>query len=234
MRNPTSCGTKTTIFVADSYANPGQAVAGTASFNSTNCASLPFSPAFKAWVGSTGFTQAGSLPPVKTQILQDPGEAGLRNARVIIPASLSPNLAALDHLCPAAQFQSNASACPPKSIVGSARAISPLLSTPETGPLVLVNAGAASLPRLGLDLQGPLHIQLFGDFFFTPTGRAGQTFQNLPDIPITDFVLNFKRNGLLITNRNLCLPGRPIFPVSFGGWNGATRSSTVTSTVQGC
>ncbi len=234
MRNPTSCGTKTFGFGATSYANPNQIVTGQATYTSVNCASLPFSPVFKAWVGSAGFTQAGSLPPVKTQILQDPGEAGLKNARVIIPATLNPNLGALDHVCSAAQFRSNASACPPKSIVGSARAISPLLSAPETGPLVLVDAGPASLPRLGLDLQGPLSIQLFGDFVFTPTGRAGQTFQNLPDIPISDFVLSFKRNGLLITVSNLCRPQAPIFPVSFTGWNGATQSSTVAATVQGC
>jgi hypothetical protein len=235
MRNPTSCGTKTFGFAATSYANPNQTVTGQATYTSVNCASLPFSPVLKAWVGAAGFTQPGKLPPVKTQILQDPGEAGLRTARVIIPVALSANLEALGHTCPTARFRSNASACPPKSIVGSARAISPLLNAPETGPLVLVGGSSSELPRLGLDLRGPLSIQLFGDFFFTPAqGRAGQVFENLPDIPISNFVLSFKRNGLLITNRNLCLPGRPIFPVSFGGWNGATQSSTVTSTVQGC
>ena len=51
MRNPTSCGTKTTKFTADSYANPNQKVTGQASFTSTNCAALPFSPAFTAWRG---------------------------------------------------------------------------------------------------------------------------------------------------------------------------------------
>ncbi len=60
MRNPTSCGTKTTKFTADSYANPTQKVTGQATFNSVNCAALPFSPVFKAWVGAPGFTQAAS------------------------------------------------------------------------------------------------------------------------------------------------------------------------------
>ena len=92
-----------------------------------------------------------------------------------------------------------------------------------------------TLPRLGVDLRGPLSIQLFGDFVFTPTSVVpGRPSTNLPDIPISDFVLFFKRNGLLITVSNLCRPNPPVFPVTFGGWNGATQSSTVASTVQGC
>ena len=56
MRNPTSCGTKTTRFTADSYANPSQQVTGQASFNSVNCAALPFTPNFSAWIGDAGHT----------------------------------------------------------------------------------------------------------------------------------------------------------------------------------
>ena len=51
MRNPTSCGTKTTKFTADSYASPTQKVTGQATYTSVNCAALPFSPVFRAWVG---------------------------------------------------------------------------------------------------------------------------------------------------------------------------------------
>ena len=235
MRNPTSCGTKTTRFTADSYRNPTQNVTGQATYTSVNCASLPFSPVFRAWVGSAGFTQAGTKPPVRTQILQDEGEAGLKDAQVILPPlTLNPEVSLLSNPCPVARFRSNASACPAKSIVGSARAISPLLSAPETGPVVIV-AGArpGDLPRLGVDLHGPLSIQLFGTFVF-PQAGPGQAFQGLPDIPISNFVLSFKRNGLLFTIRNLCQPPAPAFQVSFGGWNGAIQSARVAATVQGC
>jgi hypothetical protein len=234
MRNPTSCGTKTTKFTADSYANPTQKVTGQATYTSVNCASLPFSPVFRAWVGSAGFTQAGTKPPVKTQILQDVGEAGLKDAQVILPSTLNADITLLSNPCPVAQFRSNASACPAKSIVGSARAISPLLSAPETGPVVIV-AGArpGDLPRLGVDLHGPLSIQLFGTFVF-PQAGPGQAFHGLPDIPISNFVLSFKRNGLLYTISNLCQSPAPAFQVSFGGWNGAIQSARVAATVQGC
>ena len=93
MRNPTSCGTKTTRFIADSYANPNRKVFGQATYTSVNCAALPFSPVFKAWVGAPGFTQAFKSPPVKTQILQDPGRGRLEGrpgaaaSRISMPTS---------------------------------------------------------------------------------------------------------------------------------------------------
>lgn len=234
MRNPTSCGTKTTKFTADSYANPNQKITGQASFTSTNCASLPFSPTFTADVGSRGHTQPVTSPPVTTKILQDEGEAGLQNAQVLLPQILNPDITALSNPCTVARFHSNASACPAQSIVGSASAISPFLSAPETGPVVIV-AGArpADLPRLGVDLHGPLALQLFGSFVFLQAG-VGQEFNGLPDIPISSFALHFKSGGLLINGGNLCQPPKPIFPVTFTGWNGATRTSKVSATVHGC
>jgi hypothetical protein len=234
MRNPTSCGTKTTRFTADSYGNPDQKVTGQATFNSVNCAALPFAPMFKTWVGAPGFTQAFKSPPVKTQILQGPGQAGLKDAQVLLPPSLNADIAPLNNPCPIGTFRSNASACPASSIVGSARAISPLLSAPETGPVVIVPAAVpADLPRLGVDLRGPLSIQLFGTFVFDTAG-VGQVFHGLPDIPISNFILNFKRNGLVISIQNICNPPPLNFNASFGGWNGGTKNATVAATVQGC
>jgi hypothetical protein len=234
MRNPTSCGVKTTKFTADSYAHPDQKATGQASFTSTNCASLPFSPTFKAWVGSPGHTQRGKEPPFTTQITQGADQAGLKDAQVLLPGILNPNIAPLGNPCPVARFRSNASTCPAQSIVGNASAVSPNLSAPESG-LVVIVAGAqpADLPRLGVDLHGPLALQLFGNFVFLQAG-IGQTFSGLPDIPISKFVLHFKADGLAQNSASLCQPPKPVFPVSFVGWNGATRSANVAATVQGC
>jgi hypothetical protein len=234
MRNPTSCGTKTTRFIADSHANPSKKVFGQATFTSVNCAALPFAPVFKAWVGAPGFTQAGKSPPVKTQITQGAGQAGLKDAQVLLPSALNPDVIPLANPCPTSTFRTDPSSCPATSIVGSARAISPLLSAPETG-LVVIVAGAqpADLPRLGVDLRGPLSLQLFGEFVFSQAG-VGQAFHGLPDIPLSNFILNFKRNGLVGNSRNICNPPPLNFKASFGGWNGATKSATVPATIQGC
>jgi hypothetical protein len=236
MRNPTSCGTQTTRFTANSYANPSQTVTGQASFTSTNCTALPFSPNFTAKVGSAGHTAAGTKPPLTTVITQTDGEAGLRNAQVLLPSSLGPNLALLGNPCSEAQFRSNASGCPAQSIVGGSWVVSPLLSTTATGSVVIVAPPpSGGLPRLGVDLRGPLAFQLLGNFVVTPSG-LGQAFTGLPDIPVSLFLLHFKPDGLIVASKDLCqLPPPPLgFPLDFGGWNGVTQSGTVVATVKGC
>jgi hypothetical protein len=235
MRNPTSCGTKTTTFTADSYANPNQQVTGQASYNSVNCAALPFSPAFKAVVGSKGHTAVNQSPPASTTISQGPGQAGLQNAQVLLPTALNPSSTPLANPCPRAKFIANAATCPASSIVGSARAASPDLPAAETGSVVIVaDPNPGNLPQLGVDLHGPLSLQLFGSFVFTSAG-VGQAFNGLPDIPISNFNLRFKQNGLLFNARNLCKPPAPAFLVSYVGWNGATiNNQRVASKVQGC
>jgi hypothetical protein len=234
MRNPTSCGTKTTKFTADSYANPSQKVTGQATFTSTNCSSLPFSPTFSAWTGSPGRTQPGTKPPLTTLIAQDDGEAGLKDAQVILPPSLSPSSVALANPCSAAKFRSDASACPATSKVGNAAASSPVLPATLSGPVVVVAPPpSGGFPRLGVDLHGPLAIQLLGNFVATSSG-LGQAFNRLPDIPISAFMLHFKSGGLVVADQDLCQPPTPVFGITFGGWNGATQTSNVAATVQGC
>jgi hypothetical protein len=234
MRNPTSCGTKTTKFTADSYANPNQKVTGQATFTSTNCSSLPFSPTFSAWTGSPGRTLPGTKPPLTTLIAQDDGEAGLKDAQVLLPPSLSPNSVVLASPCPAAKFRSNASACPAKSIVGNAAAASPFLPAALSGPVVVVvPPPSGGFPRLGVDLHGPLAIQLLGNFVATSSG-LGQEFNRLPDIPISAFILHFKQGGLVVADQDLCQQPTAVFRITFGGWNGATQTSNVAPTVQGC
>ena len=44
----------------------------------------------------------------------------------------------------------------------------------------------------------------------------GQKFTNLPDIPISNFILHFKQGGLVMAATNLCTAGKPaLSPVSF-------------------
>jgi hypothetical protein len=233
LRNPTSCGKKVTRFSADSYANPNRTITGQASFTSVKCASLPFSPTFQASIGSKGHTKYGSKPPLTAVISQDANEAGLRNAQVTLPDVVTANFDLLTNPCSAAQFHSNAAGCPASSIVGSGVATSPLLPSAEAGPVVIVApAKANTLPRLGVDLHGPLSLQLLGDFTVVP--GLGQKFSNLPDIPISHFILHFKEGGLVVAATNLCKAKKPLFPVSFLSWNGASRNPMVPGGIQGC
>ena len=104
--------------------------------------------------------------------------------------------------------------CPAKSIVGSASAISPFLPAPETG-LVVIVAGArpADLPRLGVDLRGPLALQLFG-IVRVPSGRRrtarSTAFRTSPS-PTSPS--RFKAGGLADQRRGTCAqPPKPVFP----------------------
>jgi hypothetical protein len=235
LRNPTSCGTKTVSFSADSHANPNQKVTGKASWVSTNCAALPFAPHLSVEVGGPGATGVGKTVPMTTAITQGNGEAGLQNAQVLLPVAIGPNIRVLDNRCPLARFHANAAACPAASKVGTATASSPLLSSPLNGTVVIVDPAPGELfPGLGVDLRGQLAMQVIGSFIYTPA--LGNAFSNLPDIPISNFKLRFHggNGGLVSTGVNLCKARPPLFRANFGGWNGATRSVGVKAKINGC
>jgi hypothetical protein len=226
MRNPTSCTSKTTTFSAVPYS--GATGNGQASFTPTNCGSLPFSPTFSARMGSPGQNSPLGKPPVSSVIEQDAGEAGLAEAKVLLPPDLGVDLVRLNESCSIQDFQ--AAACSPALFIGSAIATSPLLTEPLTGPVVLVQG--LSLPNLGLNLGGPLTLNLQGIL-----GLEGSvTFSGLPDIPISHFELNFfgGANGLNTADRNLCLPPAPLFHENFTAHSGASTSLETAATVEGC
>jgi hypothetical protein len=239
MRNPTSCGTQTTTFSANSYAHPDDTVTGQATYESLNCEDLPFSPTLEASIGSAGHTAATSSPPLTTIIEQDEGEAGMQRADVLLPANVGgSNDALVNDICPTANFE--AGTCPTNTIVGSAEANSPLLPEPPgggaplTGDVIIVQPAPDAdppLPRLGLDLRGPLHIPLLGNFLLGPVGNS---FDGLPDIPLTRFRLDFDADHLIQTARDLCEPPQPTFGINFTGYNGDVVTGDVPATVEGC
>jgi hypothetical protein len=229
MRNPTSCEDvdQTTNFSAVPYS--GSTAHGTASFNTTGCENLDFSPAFTAEIGGVGQTTNGVPTTASTAILQDADEAGLLNAQVRVPGDLNPN-ATLFFGAHCSQADFLASACPSNTIVGLATAASPLLSTPLIGNVELVDAG--TFPNLGLDLQGQLHLLLQGATAINPNTV---TFNGLPDIPISRFQLTFTNPpALLGTSRDICVPPAPLFHADFTGYNEKMTSVDTSAIVDGC
>ena len=219
MRNPTSCTPATTTFVAGPYS--GDVGVGQASFTPTNCGALPFSPTFSAAADVPVRLTAGEKPSLTTAIDQQNGEAGLQNAKVFIPPDMGADLSRLspDQVCPQGAF--DAGSCPQVAVVGSALATSPLLTAPLSGPVYLLeNPGGVA--RIGLDLQGQLHLKLQGQLGIDNTTE----FSGLPDIPIAHFELRFNGgpSGLLQTNRDICNPPAPVFHANFLGYNGASTS----------
>jgi hypothetical protein len=229
MRNPTSCKQQLVRFDATDHTD--ETATGQASFTTTGCDKIPFDPKLTATVGSPGHTAPASNPPLTTVIRQKANEAGLRRAEVILPPGVGADPPALGNVCPTPQFE--ASSCPASSIVGRATAVTPLLTQPLSGRVSIVQPlQPGGLPNLGVDLKGPLPLQLRGNFVLVP--GPGNVFEGLPDTPITRFELNFEQDKLIATTRELCEPPPPVFHAEFDGHNDRKRSTDVAADVEGC
>jgi len=228
IRNPTSCKVHTVGF--DATAWDDDAASGEATFETDGCDGVPFSPELSGTIGSPGHTDAGTKPPLTAVIEQAPNEAGLSRAAVILPAGVGADSIVLGNTCTLPQFE--ASSCPPSSVIGSASAQSPLLTEALAGDVSLVAAPGGGLPKLGVDLKGPLALQLLGNFLLSP--GPGNEFVGLPDIPISRFALTFNEDKLVLTTRDLCAPPVPAATGQFEGHNGAKTSGQFPLEVKGC
>lgn len=239
VRLPTSCGSNTFGVDATNYSS--QSASATTNMTTQNCTALPFSPELSATIGAPGKTAANTLPPVTTQIAQTIQEAGLKQAKVSLPFGISGNASYLisENYCAPATFESNPAACPPSSVIGQATAASPLLADPLVGPLVLVDTTPTTpLPTLGLDLDGALHLKLFGDLGIGTNSDGqvvtGVTFSTLPDIPIANFKLAFKQDGLNIVTRDICKPPGLKFDANFTSFADTQFHTQPQPTIAGC
>jgi hypothetical protein len=229
MTNPTSCNpAPTTLHVVG---DGNTAADGNASFTPTNCADLPFAPKLTATVGEKGATGARSNPPLTTVITQQPGEANSKQAKVTLMSPLAPNAGALSNVCKAADY--DADTCPEASVVGHAQAITPLLATPLSGPVRIVEV-PGGFPKLVVYLNGTINVRLAGLIALTDQG-AQTTFDNIPDVPLSRFQLDFAAgpNGLVATTADLCTQAAKI-KGELSAHSGATQTVTITPKVKGC
>ena len=229
MQNPTGCGTKQTTVEAVSYADErGQ---GSGSYESTDCQALPFAPSFEALVGATGQNAARGHPPLTTVVGQTEGQANVKSVTVTLPNDIAIGADRISRACPQDTFA--AGNCPENATVGSATAITPLLTAPLTGPVTFVTGQV--LPGLILSLRGPLAITLRGDATFTPEGLRN-TFDNIPDVPLSRFELRFLGGdqGVLAASRDLCQGAPPQIRATFVSHAGTETNLSVPATVQGC
>jgi uncharacterized repeat protein (TIGR01451 family) len=191
----------------------GTAAALAAHFQAADCASLSFHPVFTAAAqGKTSKRDGASLhvhlatgegPRASSQT---PAEANIAKVKVQLPLALPSRLSTLQKACTAAQFQSNAAACPEGSFVGTATAHTPLLSAPLAGPAILVSHGGEAFPDLVIVLQGEgIRIDLTGQTQIIK-GITYSKFETVPDAPVTSFDLALPegRHSVLAAVKNLC------------------------------
>jgi hypothetical protein len=227
--NPTNCESKS---VAASVTTISGATASLSNhFAVGGCKGLAFKPSLK--LAFNGQTKRTGFPAIKAVLTQPKGEnANLSGATVILPKGMLIANAHINNPCTRVQFYSGAlpgEGCPKKSILGTAKAWTPLLEKPETGKVYFrSNGGERELPDLVVALRGTVPLQLLG--FIDSVGaknaevrRVRSRFLNIPDAPVSRFELKLDggKKGLLQNSKNLCKTGnRAKFQLS--GQNGKT------------
>ncbi|HXF32274.1 MAG TPA: hypothetical protein VN522_12205 [Solirubrobacterales bacterium] len=169
-------------------------------FQSEGCKGLAFKPKLKLRL--FGQTRRAKHPKLKATLITKPGQANTKLASVALPHAIFLDQSSLGTVCTRPQFA--AEQCPKKSVYGYARAWSPLLSDPLEGQVVLRSSNN-TLPDMVAHLKGQVDIDLDGkiDSF---KGGIRTTFANIPDLPVSKFVLVLPggKHGLLQASTNLC------------------------------
>jgi hypothetical protein len=196
--NPTSCNRMSISNVVTGagadFTNPaGQVPLNvTSPFQAADCQNLQFKPSFQAQVtgNATKVNGAGLKVNIAYPNAPQGTQANIHAVKVELPVQLPSRLTTLQKACTAAQFRANPAGCPATSVVGHARAITPILPVPLEGPAYFVSNGGEAFPNLIIVLQGyGVTIDLVGDTFISKQGITSSTFKAVPDQPVTSFEL---------------------------------------------
>ncbi|HEV3095324.1 MAG TPA: hypothetical protein VGY30_12550 [Solirubrobacteraceae bacterium] len=244
IRNPTNCEPlnilNTITGSGADYTNPAdqKPVNVNSRFQTANCALLTFKPSLT--VTTTGKTSRanGASLHVKLAYPKAPegSQANIRSVKVDLPRQLPSRLTTLQKACTDKTFNANPAACPAASRVGIAKAITPILPVPLTGPAYFVSHGGAKFPELIVVIQGyGFTIDLHGETFISPAGITSSTFRAVPDQPVTSFELTLPQGpgSALAANGNLC-KSKLKMPTAFTAQNGITIKQTTPIAVTGC
>jgi hypothetical protein len=234
--NPTNCNplSLTGRIASDEGASQPLSVP----FQVANCATLKFAPKFTvSTAGKTSKANGASLS-VKLTYPSAPfgSQANIKQVKVELPRQLPSRLTTLQKSCTAAQFSANPAGCPAASIVGHAKAITPLVPVPLEGPAYFVSNGNQAFPNLIVVLQGyGVTIDLVSDTFISKAGITTSTFKTVPDAPVGGFELTLPRGrfSALAANGNLC-KAKLKMPIVFTAQNGATLTQNTPVKVTGC
>jgi hypothetical protein len=202
MTNPTSCAPMQVTGQINSIEGASSAVSSP--FQVGGCAQLPFNPSMTAKL--SGNLKKGGAPGLDVEVKSAAGQSNLKSVALTLPKVLSIALGGAS--CSAAQLAANT--CPAASQVGTATASTPLLSSPLSGPVFLVNPAGGGIPSLFVRLSGSgLTINLPSKTAIK-NGALQATFDTVPDVSISSFKLSLKSGtgALLKSNAAVCSSSR--------------------------
>jgi len=224
--NPTSCdesSAKATLFGSylDLFSSADDVPVGLASrYQAANCLNLGFKP--KLTLSLRGGTKRGDHPGLRAVLRTRPGDANIASAQVTMPRSAFLDQSHIRTICTRVQYA--ADACPPGSIYGHAKAITPLLDEPIEGP-VYMRSSNNKLPDIVVALKGLVDVDV-SSRIDSKNGGIRNTFDVVPDAPVTEFVLTLQggKKGVVVNSRNLCEGRISKASVRFGAQNGKVAS----------
>jgi hypothetical protein len=234
--NPTNCNKMEVTGTI--HSSEGAADTIGVPFQVTNCAALKFAPKFAVSTSAKTSRANGESLAVKLTYPNAPfgTQANIAKVKVELPKQLPSRLTTLQKACTAATFDANPAACPAASIVGHAKAITPLIPVPLEGPAYFVSHGGEAFPSLVIVLQGyNVTIDLVGSTFINKAGITSSTFKTVPDQPVGSFELTLPQGpySALAANGNLCKDKLTI-PTEFVAQNGAEIHESTKIAVTGC
>jgi hypothetical protein len=257
MLNPTNCGAQQ--ITAKISGNQDAVWQVSSPFAVGACKSLAFKPKFTVSTSAHTSRAKGASLDVKLSYPKDAlgNDANVASVEVDLPRLLPSRLTTLQQACTAATFEANPAACPQASIVGIARAYTPLLpaipASPSaacavarrpcapvsvTGPVYFVSHGGEQFPSLIVVLQGDgVRVDLTGATFISKAGITSSTFKMIPDVPVGTFELYLPQGkySALAANGNLCKQARKLkMPTKFVAQNGLVFDQATSIRVTGC
>ncbi|MBF6620112.1 MAG: hypothetical protein ITG02_07760 [Patulibacter sp.] len=243
MVNPTSCAPKTIHGLLSSAA--GQNAHVTTRFQVGDCASKELDPKLEMTFTDKKELKKNKHPGVLANLGAVPGNANLKKVEVALPLAVALDPANAKELCP--PEGPGRGICPADSIIGHAKATTPLLDVPVEGPVYFVKGTrttesgrtVATLPKLYIRLAGQgVLMDLHADSSVTgPIGKQKlvTTFKELPDVALDDFTLkiNGGANGVLKATSDIC-GANTNTKIEYTGHTNRVSKRAITADVEDC
>jgi hypothetical protein len=235
--NPTNCSAH--AITATIASAQGATAPVSSPFAVGGCASLPFKPKFAASTQAKTSKANGASLTVK--VASGPGQANIARVDLRLPLALPSRLTTLQKACTEAQFNANPAGCPAGSVIGMAKAVTPVLNVPVTGPAILVSHGGAAFPDVEFILQGQGVTVVLDGKTEIKKGVTYSHFDTVPDAPISSFetVLPQGPHSVLAANTktgpNGSLCGTSlVMPTTLTGQSGAVVKRNTKIAVTNC
>jgi hypothetical protein len=204
-------------------------------FAVSGCHGLAFGPKFNTY--TSGRTSRADGASLYAKLVYPTGpQSNVSHVKVELPKALPSRLTTLQKACPSATFEANPASCPAASVIGLAKATTPVLPTPLTGPAYFVSHGGEAFPNLVVILQGyGVRIDVVANTFISKEGITSSTFENVPDVQVSSFELYLPEgpDSALAANGNLCKQ-QLVMPATFTAQDGAALKENVKIKVTGC